>query len=876
MTPSGDAGAMPSANDVAAASALLQALAAGATETDSQRHDTAPVPLPQLRDGVAAAIATLAEEARHLSLDTGSTATKGLWLGAVDDRPYDEMRDDDGVCRPAYNAVVQVFDQVLEREPQRINEFPAESLKGFRGDNKLYHIPRMLTQSEGDTLVRGIAQRARALRHFVIDIHTRRGAAFRVDRLDCVKKNAIPEDVLRRVAARAGEKWVQNLMGHGARDSQQLYWSMWYGPDIIRSPDGEGGHCWHVVEDNLGYVGGFGDLELARKVLLGKTKAAKGFPELKTALGKDQTEKFYDELAAHYLRHVSDGERVALLYYPRGTRDDNEDRRVVQLFQRRGVVAVELPGKDGIRKNQPHLVVRDGRVFVVTPEVVKSTKVVKSDDESRDGRQSPTKQQGKGAEEAKEAGTARSRSRGRHRLNRKSLSPAKATPLKSNTGLEAKAAMQAILGGGGDAGRSTRSPKPMRPSPSPCAKRARVAPQEDGEAKVETVQPAKEEPVGLVIFMNEPCDAQPGHESTKLRTAIADARSRIEDYEELQKKEELKGMRAEVAVVKIDEKVDFIDTAGDSHSLRMEAGKLLWTITEKKNGETSEFVGPFSWNRKTCTLSGGKGASCKPTTEAKVSLEKGWTLSDRTVNAEKARASAHQLRTAVEAVGQLVGGRENSSARRELFRLLRVEDKEGWQHLMKKQGVPGLLDAYYAGTVKIANGPGFELIGDKELCAHVDGLIKFYLQEEPILRTIPTLSFATKDPGSLIRTVFDDPQTQPNVVVKRVDGRGGDAVWVGAKLSPADFRVARRLVEAEPESFIVQKYTALSQVDGQMVDLRGPCFFCSSDVNDLSGGPGAGVSPVLWGRGVPAEGSNGKVNISDRGFEFAIAISPDA
>lgn len=214
---------------------------------------------------------------------------------------------------------------------------------------------------------------------------------------------------------------------------------------------------------------------------------------------------------------------------------------------------------------------------------------------------------------------------------------------------------------------------------------------------------------------------------------------------------------------------------------------------------------------------------------------------------------------------------KNNDAHQELYRLLRLDDKDSWKRLMnRRRGVPNLLDVYYAGGVKLANGPGFVVLDDKELSAHVGALIKHYLKEEPILCTIPTRSFGA-DPA-LLNCVFDDDRTQENVVVKRVDGRGGDAVWVGAKLSRTEFMSARPLVEAEPEAFIVQKYTALSQVDGHLVDLRGPCMFCS-DKAELSGGPGVAVSPVLWGRGVPEKGGNGKVNISDAGFEFAIATS---
>ena len=85
-----------------------------------------------------------------------------------------------------------------------------------------------------------------------------RGAVARFDYLQCVRSQAVPEAVLRRVYARAGEKWMQHLVNQNEPDAPEassLYWSMWYGPDIIRGPDGH----WCVIEDNLGYVGGFGD-----------------------------------------------------------------------------------------------------------------------------------------------------------------------------------------------------------------------------------------------------------------------------------------------------------------------------------------------------------------------------------------------------------------------------------------------------------------------------------------------------------------------------------------------------------------------------------------------------------------------------------------
>ena len=69
---------------------------------------------------------------------------------------------------------------------------------------------------------------------------------------------------------------------------------------------------------------------------------------------------------------------------------------------------------------------------------------------------------------------------------------------------------------------------------------------------------------------------------------------------------------------------------------------------------------------------------------------------------------------------------------------------------------------------------------------------------------------------------------------------------------------------SEPNAFIVQKYLSLSQLDEQLVDLR---VLSSVNMHEIV------ISETFWGRGVPAATSNGKVNISDQGFEFAICVS---
>lgn len=743
----------PCSDDVAAAAELLQRLLGeNALKINSD---------------AAKAVGLLAAESRRLL----PNITKGLWPGSFKAKPYDEMADEKGKPRPAYASVIALMDQVVKTKPRRINEFPSESEKCFRGDNKLYHIPRMLLRKESDMLLAGISQRAQALRRLMIDVNSKK--EMKVGQLSCVKSGALPKESLMRIATRAGEQWTQNLVHTNGQSkmpsSKNLYWSMWYGPDIIRGADEKGGHQWYVVEDNLGYVGGFGDLPLARQVILGEANGSKGFPELKSHFENEPTGKLYDDMAAHYKSQVAEGEKVVVLYYNRTVRDDNEDRRLITLLRQRGIIPVQLPGEDGRVEGQAYLEVRNGRVFLVQP---------------------PPKT------ESKEGGRARSRS------------------------------------------------PPRR---------------------------EKGEPVGLVVLLSEPTDVEPGHRSTKLRSAIDEARSRIQSYEEEEKTEVLKAQRAEKTILSVKNKVEFLDTEGNKNSLNMKGDKLIWTWTDGNTKEYERIDGPIPWNASTSKMTFGDSFHYKPEPEGLKKLEQAWVLSDLPIEAEQARAAAAVLRSAVDAVGQVISGRVNETAREELFRVLRRDDKEGWQRLVKgKQGVPGLLEAYYKGQVKVANGPGLVLVEDKELCSHMDKIIRHYLNEEPILKTIPTISFATQ--SDLIEVVFDNPINQPNVVVKRVDGRGGNAVWVGAKLPREEFLAARPLVVAEPEAFIIQKYTALSQVDGQLTDLRGPAFLTSSD-EMLSGGVGVAVSPVLWGRGVPAAGSNGKVNISDSGFEFCVATA---
>eukprot|EP00435_Cladocopium_sp_Y103_P051775 s115_g16.t1 len=488
-------------SDAAAANVLVQCLLGqGSLQLEGWKPSKA----------VTDAIALLAEEARQQLPDVAL----GLWPGASEQEPYDEMRETKGRCRPAYVGVVAQIEQILKQKPKRINDFKEESEKCFKGDNRLYHIPRMLTRHEADKVIAGVAQRAQALRRLVMDVNSRK--EMKVGQLSCVKCGALPREVFSRIAARAGEQWTQNLVQKEG-ESKKLYWNMWYGPDIIRGPS-ENGHDFYVVEDNLGYVGGFGDLPLARSVLLGEASGSKGFPEFKPFLELENAERLYEEMAAHYKRNVAEGEKVVVLYYHRSVRDDNEDRRLVTLLRQKGLVPVQLPDENGPREDQPRLVVRHGRVFLVERK-----------------------------------------------------------PVAGNAGNGPAAT-------GNAAPRHDRSRSPRR-SPRRPASPARTA---------KTATAETSDPVGLVVLLSEPTDVQPGHASTKLRSAIDEARQRIEAYEEMETKEKMKAARNEKSLVSVKSKVDFLDTEGNKSSLQMKGGKLIWTWTEKgtNQSDTWHFSAP--------------------------------------------------------------------------------------------------------------------------------------------------------------------------------------------------------------------------------------------------------------------------------------------
>ena len=152
-------------------------------------------------------------------------------------------------------------------------------------------------------------------------------------------------------------------------------------------------------------------------------------------------------------------------------------------------------------------------------------------------------------------------------------------------------------------------------------------------------------------------------------------------------------------------------------------------------------------------------------------------------------------------------------------------------------GVAGLLDAYRAGKVTLANAIGTGVADDKAMYPFVPEMIRFYLGEEPILKNVHT--WLLRNPEDLKYVLAHLPE----LVVKETAGSGGYGMLVGpTSTSEERERYRQRILDA-PERFIAQPTLSLSQVPtfagdklgNRHIDLR-PYVLTGREVNFVPGG----------------------------------------
>jgi uncharacterized circularly permuted ATP-grasp superfamily protein len=152
-------------------------------------------------------------------------------------------------------------------------------------------------------------------------------------------------------------------------------------------------------------------------------------------------------------------------------------------------------------------------------------------------------------------------------------------------------------------------------------------------------------------------------------------------------------------------------------------------------------------------------------------------------------------------------------------------------------GVPGLLGAYRAGNVALANAPGNGVADDKVVYAYVPDIIRYYLGEDPILPNVPTyLCWKDSDRQYVLENL-------DKLVVKAANEAGGYGMLVGPHSTALQREQFAGKIQANPRNYIAQPTLALSRVptliedhvEGRHVDLR-PYILFGKDIHVMAGG----------------------------------------
>jgi uncharacterized circularly permuted ATP-grasp superfamily protein len=138
-------------------------------------------------------------------------------------------------------------------------------------------------------------------------------------------------------------------------------------------------------------------------------------------------------------------------------------------------------------------------------------------------------------------------------------------------------------------------------------------------------------------------------------------------------------------------------------------------------------------------------------------------------------------------------------------------------------GVPGLVHAYRAGNISLANSIGTGIADDKVMYHFVPKMIKYYLDQEPI---IPNVATYLANEESDRKYILDNLE---KLVVKAANESGGYGMLIGPKATKDEIAEFRKKVEAEPRNYIAQPTISLSRhpthvtdglFEGRHIDLR--------------------------------------------------------
>ncbi|HWN48168.1 MAG TPA: circularly permuted type 2 ATP-grasp protein [Steroidobacteraceae bacterium] len=149
----------------------------------------------------------------------------------------------------------------------------------------------------------------------------------------------------------------------------------------------------------------------------------------------------------------------------------------------------------------------------------------------------------------------------------------------------------------------------------------------------------------------------------------------------------------------------------------------------------------------------------------------------------------------------------------------RIDDDFLDQEVFRKDsslGVPGLMRAWAAGKVALANAPGAGVADDKLVYTYVPDMIKYYLGEDAILPNVPSYRCGEAKQLEHVLSHLDQ------LVVKPVDGSGGYGMLMGPMSTKAERARFADSLKADPRSFIAQPVVTLSTVPTLVNDKLEP------------------------------------------------------
>jgi len=124
-------------------------------------------------------------------------------------------------------------------------------------------------------------------------------------------------------------------------------------------------------------------------------------------------------------------------------------------------------------------------------------------------------------------------------------------------------------------------------------------------------------------------------------------------------------------------------------------------------------------------------------------------------------------------------------------------------------GVAGLMAAYRKGNVAIVNAVGNGVADDKAVYTYVPDMIKYYLNEEPVLKNVPTYQLSNRDELDYVFTNIN------KMVIKKTNGSGGYGMLMGHAADEQEIEEYKLEILKDPRNFIAQPTISLSSA---------PCF----------------------------------------------------